>query len=173
MGSYSVLRLCFTRCCCVQPCCRDNRRLLLSVGFQRTWLTPSPRRTLTINGPSIRVCVLRSSQEHTDVSDSEFGAQWTLVKSKIPPAEDEEGVHLWVHLRASFTSHHLISCSPTPPPPYSTNHGGCIDPKYQYSKFPQSNKATCTCAQGLHSITASLFYNLSASPMHEITLFTQ
>lgn len=50
--TFCALWLCFTCCCCVQPCWRDNRWLLLSVAFQEPSLTPSPRRTLTIHGPT-------------------------------------------------------------------------------------------------------------------------
>lgn len=98
--TFCVLRLCFTCCCCVQRCWRDNRWLLLSVGFQKTSLTPSPRRTFTINGPTsmfaflsplrntLCVMYLTVCLEHTLLCTSVY------VQSKIPPAEGEEGVHL-------------------------------------------------------------------------------
>lgn len=118
--TFWVLWLCFTCCCCVQPCWRDNRWLLLSVGFQKTSLTPSPRRTLTISGPTSifafliplrnTLCVLYRTAclEPTWVCTSVY-----VQSNPPPPAEDDEGgspLGSPLEEPASFTSHHLILC---------------------------------------------------------------
>lgn len=89
--------------------------------------------------PNIHLCIPHSSQEHAVrfVSDSVLGAHLSVhvcVCTVYPPAEDEEGVHLWVHLWESLfylSSSHTLLMEDTPNSTTTLQYySECIDPKY-------------------------------------------